>query len=203
MARRSALGLLLLGGGLRNRRLFVYQSIEISHFTDHTHRHCFISVCIVNYENITAFVFWYMPAVVDKCFLRNLDDLFEQCLFNTRTNSWLESSYLMCTSCTIFSRSGTFIHFENTLMGNCERFCKLMSRKATPGQFIGFYQFIGRSGKMSLTSNPMTMPSCLWQALGSCPWLCPSAASPPPRGRHNGCCREGRPWSRRRRSWDH
>ena len=54
---------------------------------------------------------------------------------------------------------------------------------------------------MSLTYNPMTMPSCLQQALGSCPWLCPSAASPPPRGRHNGC-REGRPWSRRRRSWD-
>ena len=121
MARRSALGLLLLGGGLRNRRLFVYQSIETSHFTDHTCRHCFITVCIVNYENITAFVFWYMQAVVDKCFLRNPDDLFEQCLFNTRTNSWLESSYLMCTSCTIFSRSGTLqpqLHHATTLHYN-------------------------------------------------------------------------------------
>lgn len=86
----------------------------------------FITICIVNYDNITASVFWYMQAVVDKCFLRNLDDLFEQCLFNTRTNSWLESSYLMCTSCTIFSRSGTFIHFENTLMGNCMKLRKIL-----------------------------------------------------------------------------
>ena len=101
MARR-VLGLLLLAGGLRNYRLVVYQSIEPSHFTGNMD-------IVLSYETLIGFVFWCMQAVVEKCFLKNPDDLFEQCLFNTRTNSCLECSYLMCTSCTTFSRPGTFI----------------------------------------------------------------------------------------------